>query len=622
MCEMTYKNFAEVNAYSSTITCQPKECDCSKLLSDVSLKPMCVLHSMVVWEIILFWQDQLPYLEKLWENCSIGEYLTLNCGDNPYFTFDQESIAKCVSCTVGFDVGTVQFLSKGGQFTDCFWLFFFFLSFFVCIGIEENSCEYQCQDGFYYDPFRTYKCLPCTQCDLGEIIVEDCKSEITTASLSTNNDVLCRQCLLGQEANEAQTACISCALGKYNNQYGGFCRDCAQQAQYTPSTGSITCQRCANGKIRDSSQKDECVSCDDGKYRLEEMNDCNNCPPGTSSTGGDYCDFCEDGKYANEAGSTTCLSCSGGQYTLPRTLNGDLTTYPHIQYIGSTACYECFWGDNTPDSETTDFLPDCKLQCKVGHYFDLLQGRCLTCQLPCKAGNYRLAGCNDAGSTILPACQACIVSDQMASLVFADAVENEHYKFVVSEQHDVCKVECLPGFNQNNLCNECSIPGFDASKQEFVNQYCEWICKKGFHLTGSTCEACQNITHPRTLSDAETLDYFASLDKIDQLYYANFSICRDYEEKVWGILVEWAENGPNCGNGVLEKNLGEVCDDGNFEDGDGCASDCKTIADFYDCEVIGEKCKENCGLNVKPNEYLTSKTCETGLFLFFRFFVA
>jgi cysteine-rich repeat protein len=36
-----------------------------------------------------------------------------------------------------------------------------------------------------------------------------------------------------------------------------------------------------------------------------------------------------------------------------------------------------------------------------------------------------------------------------------------------------------------------------------------------------------------------------------------------------------------CGNGVLEDD--ELCDDGNLQDGDGCASDCGCIEDGYRC---------------------------------------
>lgn len=46
---------------------------------------------------------------------------------------------------------------------------------------------------------------------------------------------------------------------------------------------------------------------------------------------------------------------------------------------------------------------------------------------------------------------------------------------------------------------------------------------------------------------------------------------------------------PECGNGYLEPQIGETCDDGNKEDGDGCSSGCKK-QEGYVCDVPGEKC--------------------------------
>lgn len=51
---------------------------------------------------------------------------------------------------------------------------------------------------------------------------------------------------------------------------------------------------------------------------------------------------------------------------------------------------------------------------------------------------------------------------------------------------------------------------------------------------------------------------------------------------------------PSCGN---KRQIGEDCDDGNLNDGDGCSSSC-TIESGYSC--IGNfgsysHCQENCG---------------------------
>lgn len=46
-----------------------------------------------------------------------------------------------------------------------------------------------------------------------------------------------------------------------------------------------------------------------------------------------------------------------------------------------------------------------------------------------------------------------------------------------------------------------------------------------------------------------------------------------------------------CGNKVHDP--GEVCDDGNNEDGDGCSADCSKIEEKFACPLVG-KCY-SCG---------------------------
>ena len=49
-----------------------------------------------------------------------------------------------------------------------------------------------------------------------------------------------------------------------------------------------------------------------------------------------------------------------------------------------------------------------------------------------------------------------------------------------------------------------------------------------------------------------------------------------------------------CGNGILDLALGEVCDDGNLEGGDGCSADCmsdETCGNGIVDELVGENCE-------------------------------
>ncbi len=52
-----------------------------------------------------------------------------------------------------------------------------------------------------------------------------------------------------------------------------------------------------------------------------------------------------------------------------------------------------------------------------------------------------------------------------------------------------------------------------------------------------------------------------------------------------------------CGDGEVTAAIGEACDDGNRDSGDGCSEDCSFIEDDYICPVAGESCElvASCG---------------------------
>jgi fibro-slime domain-containing protein len=50
------------------------------------------------------------------------------------------------------------------------------------------------------------------------------------------------------------------------------------------------------------------------------------------------------------------------------------------------------------------------------------------------------------------------------------------------------------------------------------------------------------------------------------------------------------DSGPYCGDGIVQTDLGEVCDDGNRLSGDGCAPNCKLVEPYFTCPSQGGKC--------------------------------
>lgn len=63
-----------------------------------------------------------------------------------------------------------------------------------------------------------------------------------------------------------------------------------------------------------------------------------------------------------------------------------------------------------------------------------------------------------------------------------------------------------------------------------------------------------------------------------------------------GLLCLPAQAAPpeRCGNGRVEQNRGEVCDDGNTVNGDGCSSDCRSLESCGDGTVnpVTEQCDD------------------------------
>ena len=62
----------------------------------------------------------------------------------------------------------------------------------------------------------------------------------------------------------------------------------------------------------------------------------------------------------------------------------------------------------------------------------------------------------------------------------------------------------------------------------------------------------------------------------------------------------------NCGNGILEPQLFELCDDGNLLNGDGCNSSCKPEFNWNCTNMTGGKsiCTNPQGIDIKkPPEF-------------------
>jgi cysteine-rich repeat protein len=70
-----------------------------------------------------------------------------------------------------------------------------------------------------------------------------------------------------------------------------------------------------------------------------------------------------------------------------------------------------------------------------------------------------------------------------------------------------------------------------------------------------------------------------------------------------------------CGDGVLNRGAGEVCDDGNITDGDGCSGDCRILEDCGDGNLDpGEICDDGNGMSGDgcSGDCLSTEICGNG----------
>ncbi len=75
---------------------------------------------------------------------------------------------------------------------------------------------------------------------------------------------------------------------------------------------------------------------------------------------------------------------------------------------------------------------------------------------------------------------------------------------------------------------------------------------------------------------------------------ASFAGCGEETIAISGI------NEARCGDGIINTDRGEACDDGNSNAGDGCSADCSSIELGFECPEAGKACIDQSGTPKKP----------------------
>ena len=531
-------------------------------------------------------------MKVLKQRANIKNSTPSGCPDGEYFTGCRQNGGRgaCHPCTNG-PVNAV-YTSSGG--------------------FEASNCDFHCPLNHYLttNPNTNLKdCMECSSCEAGKYELQACSS---TAHRVYEFPTVCRDCPEGHSTSApGQSHCAQCGFGYFSSR-GETCKTC-QPGKYTPKQDSTYCHECEIGtEVNDV--KNGCQDCLPGHYRSQSMTKCEKCPIGSAQLlpKQERCELCI-GTVARETGLTECAACPLGKVPSYLRYRAD----GQIQE-GSTECLNCPRRGIPAQSETFDWLEDCMWQCKSTFYKDTITSECLTCNIECDtAGHYR-PHCT-AGQRGLINCLPC------ANKPREDAVVGVAFRYtdkkIASEINPKpsCGVQCLPGYNKNDNCARCDSIDANAHFTNNGASRCEWRCNDNHRQEGSSCIPCDLIEYPRTIQQEATMLYFGN-DGSNNI--ADFAVCNSAKAKTHAIIREWNESDPQrCGNGVLERDANEECDDGNRRNNDGCSSLCIKEGSFFECSQIGLPCLRNCGFadHATPNlqglhgYYLLDPTCPGGL---------
>jgi len=110
-----------------------------------------------------------------------------------------------------------------------------------------------------------------------------------------------------------------------------------------------------------------------------------------------------------------------------------------------------------------------------------------------------------------------------------------------------CVESCDPLYGYDGTCQDSCPDGYFQNKANYICTLCDTACETCNGPDSTDCLACS--------SDFETMNC-----------YSDCSLAGN------GNVNDGLGGCTKCGNGFVD--IGEVCDDGNTNSGDGCSSDC------------------------------------------------
>ena len=441
--------------------------------------------------------------------------------------------------------------------------------------------------------------------------ISDCCDECMEGYVSIGNRCV-KKCKLRTQAYTIPdiASCQTCPVGKVQNVSSGlicaYCSDFPENGQNSvadPKTGA--CIQC--GMLKSAHEHQTCMACDAYAWVPAGKTACERCPSGTvlrlgSGSGVYSCVSCQPGTYQD---GNECLVC------LPHTVaskNGTSACTPCLsayQTVGSnrTACVPCpsLNASSLVEYASTAGL-GCTRHCVQGAYAKTsggayITGGCVSCSTRTMAvGTYP-----DAKDCTIQ--HRCTNAPSAAGVIYTSAATSA----------GVCEWGCAAGYRLvgTTTCAQCtaadSSPAYDASIHVYVvgSNACVVACKPKTYSTGGTCLPCQDL-YPTNTAAIAASRIFARVRWYNLTFRAPRwevgrcgtnatvpSAAPIFLQKV-ARYAYYGGEASRCGDGLLQR--GEECDDGNTYARDGCSPSCALYPySGYDCDLLGESCRPNCG---------------------------
>lgn len=353
---------------------------------------------------------------------------------------------------------------------------------------------------------------------------------------------------------------------------------------------------CGDGECTDKTGEDcatcpedcgECpVVCGDGECVAPDE-DCSTCPEDCQPCG----DVCGDTVCGD---SEDCLGCPGdcgeccGDGECVEDHGEECWTCP-------VDCGDCCGDGDCVEDHGEDCLSceeDCDVCCGDGECVEEHGEDCSTCEADCDP-------CCGDGECIEAHGENCFNCEQDCDSCCGDGecvIEHEESCFSCEADCDPCcgDGECIEEHEEScgscpedcGTCPDCIVDGnCDPGSETCFNcsPDCGACCGDGMcnlDEHGETCENCEEDCGPcgPVCDNGECEGGEDCLScAVDCGECCGDGVCNldEHGEDCLSCVADCGECPAGCGDGLVQTNLGEQCDDGNVEAGDGCSENCK-----------------------------------------------